>query len=106
MQGLDNINLFSIITMISFAILVPVALFIEGVKFMPSTLRAMGIFNTGQLYKQILIAALCFHSYQQVCLIPKTLNPQSLHPQNVTPSEYYTLRATSVLNTCRLSNRS
>lgn len=65
-KGLDNINLFSIITMLSFVILLPVALFTEGVKFTPSAIRAMGILNTGQLYKQILIAALCFHSYQQV----------------------------------------
>jgi len=65
-KGLDNINLFGIITMLSFCLLAPVALLMEGVRFTPSAMRAAGILNTQEVTKHILIAALCFHSYQQV----------------------------------------
>ncbi|XVF60262.1 hypothetical protein PTKIN_Ptkin08bG0030900 [Pterospermum kingtungense] len=37
---LDNINLFSVITIISFILLVPAAVFLEGVKFTPSYLQS------------------------------------------------------------------
>lgn len=67
---MDNINLFGIITMLSFCLLAPVALLMEGVRFTPSAMRAAGILNTQEVTKHILIAALCFHSYQQVCLPP------------------------------------
>jgi hypothetical protein len=40
-QGsLDNINLFSIITIMSFFLLAPATLLVEGVKFTPSYLQA------------------------------------------------------------------
>lgn len=38
-DGLDNINLFSVITIISFTLLVPIAIIMEGVKFTPSFLQ-------------------------------------------------------------------
>ena len=70
MQGLDNINLFSIITILSFALLLPVALLVDGVQFTPAAMRAAGITNTSVVFKHVLLAALCFHSYQQVPLPP------------------------------------
>ncbi|KAI3464102.1 hypothetical protein Pfo_020765 [Paulownia fortunei] len=64
-ESLDNITLFSIITIMSFFLMAPTAIFMEGVKFTPSYLQAAGV-NVNQLYTRSLIAALCFHAYQQV----------------------------------------
>ncbi|KAG8388572.1 hypothetical protein BUALT_Bualt02G0139300 [Buddleja alternifolia] len=64
-ESLDNITLFSIITIMSFFLMAPAAIFFEGVKFTPSYLQAAGV-NINQLYTRSLIAALCFHAYQQV----------------------------------------
>lgn len=38
-DGLDNINLFSLMTIISFALLVPTAILTEGVRFTPAYLQ-------------------------------------------------------------------
>ncbi|XP_072990437.1 phosphoenolpyruvate/phosphate translocator 1, chloroplastic-like [Typha latifolia] len=64
-ESLDNINLFSIITIMSFFLLAPVTLFVEGVKFTPSFVQSAGL-NLNQIYMRSFIAALCFHAYQQV----------------------------------------
>ncbi|KAL3824844.1 hypothetical protein ACJIZ3_020873 [Penstemon smallii] len=64
-ESLDNITLFSIITMMSFVLMAPAAILVEGVKFTPSALQAAGV-NVNQLYTRSLLAALCFHAYQQV----------------------------------------
>ncbi|GAB2289505.1 hypothetical protein Dimus_023815 [Dionaea muscipula] len=64
-ESLDNITLFSIITIMSFILLAPAAIFMEGVKFTPSYLEAAGL-NVKQVYTRSLVAALCFHAYQQV----------------------------------------
>ncbi|OAY78623.1 phosphoenolpyruvate/phosphate translocator 2, chloroplastic-like [Ananas comosus] len=64
-ESLDNINLFSIITIMSFFLLSPVTLFVEGVKFTPSFVQSAGL-NLKQLYVRSLLAAICFHAYQQV----------------------------------------
>ncbi|XP_015069702.1 phosphoenolpyruvate/phosphate translocator 1, chloroplastic [Solanum pennellii] len=64
-ESLDNITLFSIITIMSFFLLAPYAFFTEGVKFTPAFLEAAGM-NVNQLYTRSFIAALCFHAYQQV----------------------------------------
>jgi hypothetical protein len=72
MQGsvrLDNINLFSIITIMSFFILAPVTLLLEGVKFTPSAMQSMGILNSTEVIKKTLLAGVCFHAYQQVILM-------------------------------------
>lgn len=37
---MDNINLFSVMTIIAFILLVPTAIFMEGVKFSPSYLQS------------------------------------------------------------------
>ncbi|KAF9607312.1 hypothetical protein IFM89_033857 [Coptis chinensis] len=64
-QSMDNINLFSIITVMSLFLLFPVALFTEGVKFTPSYLQSAGL-NVKDLGTKALLAGLCFHAYQQV----------------------------------------
>uniref|UniRef100_A0ACD5XXG3 Uncharacterized protein n=1 Tax=Avena sativa TaxID=4498 RepID=A0ACD5XXG3_AVESA len=63
--SLDNITLFSIITVMSFFLLAPVALLTEGVKVTPTFLQSSGL-NLQQVYTRSLIAAFCFHAYQQV----------------------------------------
>ncbi|GAA0171284.1 secondary carrier transporter [Lithospermum erythrorhizon] len=64
-ESLDNITLFSIITIMSFILMAPVAVFMEGVKFTPTYLQSAGV-NVNQIYMKSFIAALCFHAYQQV----------------------------------------
>ncbi|GAB2284229.1 holo-[acyl-carrier-protein] synthase [Dionaea muscipula] len=67
-ETLDNINLFSVITIISFIFLVPAAIFIEGLKFTPSYLQfaATRGLNVRELLGRALISGFCFHTYQQV----------------------------------------
>ncbi|XP_021773019.1 phosphoenolpyruvate/phosphate translocator 2, chloroplastic-like [Chenopodium quinoa] len=67
-EGLDNINLFSIITLICFVFLLPTAILIDGVKFSPSyfQLAANQGLNIKELCVRALVAGLCFHTYQQV----------------------------------------
>ncbi|KAL2482503.1 Phosphoenolpyruvate/phosphate translocator 1 [Forsythia ovata] len=64
-ESLDNITLCSIITITSFILLAPAAIFMEGVKFTPTYLQSTGL-NIRQLYTRSFFAALCFHAYQQV----------------------------------------
>ncbi|XP_028059765.1 phosphoenolpyruvate/phosphate translocator 2, chloroplastic-like isoform X2 [Camellia sinensis] len=64
-DSLDNITLFSIITIMSFILLAPVTFFVEGVKIIPSYLQSAGL-NVRQVYTRSFLAALCFHAYQQV----------------------------------------
>ncbi|KAG2678871.1 hypothetical protein I3760_11G024200 [Carya illinoinensis] len=64
-ESLDNITLFSIITVMSFFLLSPVAILMDGVKFTPAYLQSAGL-NVKQVYTRSLLAALCFHAYQQV----------------------------------------
>lgn len=64
-ESLDNITLFSIITIMSFFLLAPFAIFMEGIKFTPAFLQSAEL-NVRQVYTRSLVAALCFHAYQQV----------------------------------------
>ncbi|KAL2539544.1 Phosphoenolpyruvate/phosphate translocator 1 [Abeliophyllum distichum] len=64
-ESLDNITLFSIITIMSLILLTPAAIFMEGIKFTPAFIETAGL-NVKQIYTRSLIAALCFHAYQQV----------------------------------------
>ncbi|XP_027358640.1 phosphoenolpyruvate/phosphate translocator 2, chloroplastic-like isoform X2 [Abrus precatorius] len=67
-EALDNINLYSVITIISFIMLVPCAILLEGVKFTPSYLQyaaSQGL-NIRELCVRSVLAAFCFHAYQQV----------------------------------------
>ncbi|CAO2836813.1 unnamed protein product [Amaranthus hypochondriacus] len=67
-EGLDNINLFSIITLLCFLILLPSAILIDGLKFTPTyfQLAASQGVNVRELWVKALVAGLCFHTYQQV----------------------------------------
>ncbi|KAL5540629.1 hypothetical protein UlMin_043204 [Ulmus minor] len=67
-ETLDNINLFSVITIISFILLLPTAILIDGVKFSPSYLQSaanQGL-NIRELCVKLLLAGFCIHAYQQV----------------------------------------
>uniref|UniRef100_A0A0D6QVH9 Sugar phosphate transporter domain-containing protein n=1 Tax=Araucaria cunninghamii TaxID=56994 RepID=A0A0D6QVH9_ARACU len=64
-ESMDNINLFSIITIMSLFLLAPVTLFFEGVKFTPAHLQSMGL-DVKDIALKALVAGICFHSYQQV----------------------------------------
>ena len=64
--ALDNINLFSIITILSFCLLAPITLAVEGLRLTPGALAAAGVTNTSLLWQRALAAAVCFHAYQQV----------------------------------------
>ncbi|KAL1553363.1 holo-[acyl-carrier-protein] synthase [Salvia divinorum] len=77
-ESLDNINLFSIITIISFLFLAPAAIILEGVKFSPSYLQyaASEGLNVKELCVRALLSGLCFHTYQQVSyMILGMVNP-------------------------------
>ena len=65
-DSLDNINLFSTITIVAFFLLTPVALLMEGVQFTPAALAALGVADTAGLLKRALLAGVCFLAYQQV----------------------------------------
>ncbi|KAL8123448.1 triose phosphate/phosphate translocator, non-green plastid, chloroplastic-like [Apium graveolens] len=64
-ESLDNITLFSVITIMSFILSAPLSILMEGVKFTPSYLQSAGL-NVNQVYTRSFIAALCYHAYQQV----------------------------------------
>eukprot|EP00475_Leptophrys_vorax_P036124 TRINITY_DN60457_c0_g1_i1.p1 TRINITY_DN60457_c0_g1~~TRINITY_DN60457_c0_g1_i1.p1 ORF type:complete len:178 (+),score=29.89 TRINITY_DN60457_c0_g1_i1:79-534(+) len=64
-KSLDTMNIFSIITILSFFLLLPVALLVEGVKFTPQFMQAQGL-DVQKVLVRSLLASLCFHSYQQV----------------------------------------
>ncbi|XP_057447433.1 phosphoenolpyruvate/phosphate translocator 2, chloroplastic-like [Lotus japonicus] len=67
-ETLDNINLYSVITIISFILLVPFAIFLEGIKSTPSYLQSAASqgLNVRELCVRSVLAAFCFHAYQQV----------------------------------------
>ncbi|KAL8154220.1 hypothetical protein V2J09_011980 [Rumex salicifolius] len=65
MDSLDNINLFSIITIMSLILIAPAAVVMEGITFTPAYMEAAGL-NVRQVYTWTLLASLCFHAYQQL----------------------------------------
>ncbi|ESR59783.1 hypothetical protein CICLE_v10017852mg [Citrus x clementina] len=78
-DSLDNINLFSAITIISFILSVPAAIFMEGAKFTPYLQSAASQdSNIRGLCVMSLLAGFCFHSYQQVSyMILQMVSPVS-----------------------------
>ncbi|XP_027075292.1 phosphoenolpyruvate/phosphate translocator 2, chloroplastic [Coffea arabica] len=67
-DALDNINLFSVMTIISFILLVPITVLIDGIKLSPSHLQyaaSQGL-NVREFLVRSLLAGFCFHSYQQI----------------------------------------
>jgi hypothetical protein len=63
--ALDSINTFSIITILSFLLLTPIALLTDGLVWTPAALAAAGVDST-LLAKRALLSAFAFHAYQQV----------------------------------------
>lgn len=63
--ALDNINLFAIITIMSFCLLSPIMLLVENAKFSPAYITGLGQ-NWKKVMTHSLIAGICFHAYQQV----------------------------------------
>nr|XP_043634801.1 phosphoenolpyruvate/phosphate translocator 2, chloroplastic-like [Erigeron canadensis] len=67
-EALDNINLFSVMTILCFIMLVPCAILLEGLKLTPKYMQfaaSQGI-NVKELCVRFVLAGFCFHSYQQV----------------------------------------
>ena len=62
---MDNINLFSLITIMSLFLAIPIVLLTEGVRFTPAALSAAGV-DVTQVVQRSLLAGLAFHGYQQV----------------------------------------
>lgn len=65
-RAMGNINLFSIITLMSFAITLPIAVAVEGVKFTPAAIAAAGVVEPSLVIQRAVIAGFCFHAYQQL----------------------------------------
>lgn len=66
--SLDNMALFQTITVLSFFMLLPVTLAVEGAPLLPSALASAGLEGPAlqQLLTRLLLAGLCFHGYQQL----------------------------------------
>ncbi|XP_062180473.1 phosphoenolpyruvate/phosphate translocator 3, chloroplastic-like [Phragmites australis] len=64
-ETLDDINLFSIMTLMAFLLSAPLMLSVEGIKFTPSYLQSTGV-NIQELCVKAVLAGTCFHFYQQV----------------------------------------
>lgn len=68
---MDNIDLFSIITLLSFALTLPAAVILEGVRFTPGAIAAYaaqsgGALTAAVILQKAMIAGACFHMYQQI----------------------------------------
>ena len=78
--GIDKMSMFQILTIMSFVILLPLAILIEGVPALPSSLVSMGLTSVAvdKVYERLFIAGLCFHGYQQLSyLILSRMSPVS-----------------------------
>ncbi|XP_047061447.1 phosphoenolpyruvate/phosphate translocator 3, chloroplastic-like [Lolium rigidum] len=64
-ESMDDINLFSLITVLSFLLSCPLMLLAEGVKFSPAYLQSTGV-NLQELCVRAALAGLCFHGYQKI----------------------------------------
>ncbi|KAG1667772.1 hypothetical protein FOA52_010809 [Chlamydomonas sp. UWO 241] len=67
----DSMMLFQVISVMSFITLLPIAIFMEGMPALPSSLAAAGFTAaaTEKVYKSLLFAGFCFHGYQQLSYI-------------------------------------
>jgi solute carrier family 35 protein E1 len=59
-----SIGLFSLITLMAFCLLAPIAVLVEGVQLTPAAMATMGVDSQRVLFLST-IAALTFHAYQQ-----------------------------------------
>ncbi|PIA61887.1 hypothetical protein AQUCO_00200108v1 [Aquilegia coerulea] len=64
-EYLDNVTLLSIITIMSFILMAPVSLLIEGFRFTPAGLLSSGL-DVKDIYVKTFVAGLFYHAYQQV----------------------------------------
>ncbi|CAO2204731.1 unnamed protein product [Urochloa humidicola] len=64
-DAMDDINLFSVITVLSFLLSCPLMLLAEGVKFTPGYLQSTGL-NLQELCVRAALAGFCFHGYQKL----------------------------------------
>ncbi|RLN22406.1 phosphoenolpyruvate/phosphate translocator 3, chloroplastic-like [Panicum miliaceum] len=64
-DAMDDINLFSVITVVSFLLSCPLMLFAEGIKFTPGYLQSTGL-NLQELCVRAALAGFCFHGYQKL----------------------------------------
>lgn len=62
---MDNITLFSVMTLLSAVISLPLAVVVEGVKFTPAALATSG-FPLADMMQRVFITGATFHLYQQV----------------------------------------
>ena len=62
---MDNITLFSVMTLLSAVISLPLAVVVEGVKFTPAALATSG-FPLADMVQRVFITGATFHLYQQV----------------------------------------
>jgi solute carrier family 35 protein E1 len=68
---MDNIDLFSIITLMSLALTLPAAVVLEGFRFTPSAVAAYAAssgaaVSPAVIFQKAMIAGACFHMYQQI----------------------------------------
>lgn len=71
---LDNINLFSYITVFSFCLLLPVSLLVEGLPFLPSMMaQNYPQLNHLEILSKAAFAGFFFHAYQQIsfCILER-----------------------------------
>eukprot|EP01023_Acetabularia_acetabulum_P062518 TRINITY_DN7706_c0_g1_i1.p1 TRINITY_DN7706_c0_g1~~TRINITY_DN7706_c0_g1_i1.p1 ORF type:complete len:406 (-),score=54.68 TRINITY_DN7706_c0_g1_i1:206-1378(-) len=66
LKALDNKQLFSLITVLAFLIVLPVCLLKEGFTFYPAAMSALGIADPNTVIMKALRAGFFFHMYQQV----------------------------------------
>ncbi|KAJ1282392.1 hypothetical protein BS78_03G048400 [Paspalum vaginatum] len=64
-DAMDDINLFSVITVLSFLLSCPLMFLAEGIKFTPGYLQSTGL-NLQELCVRAALAAFCFHGYQKL----------------------------------------
>ncbi|GAX82853.1 hypothetical protein CEUSTIGMA_g10279.t1, partial [Chlamydomonas eustigma] len=78
--NVDKVSMFQLLTIMSFFILLPVAILMEGTPALPSALAAVGLSATSmeKIYTQLLYAGFCFHGYQQLSyLVLSRMSPVS-----------------------------
>lgn len=78
--GIDKMSMFQLLTIMSFIILLPIAILLEGMPALPASLAALGLGTAAidKVYERLLLAGLCFHGYQQLSyLILSRMSPVS-----------------------------
>ena len=59
-------NMFQIITIMSFFMLLPVTLLLEGTPLLQLSVKGMSEVAQHSLFQKLFLAGLCFHGYQQL----------------------------------------